>query len=220
MLSDIQKNIYNSFLKTSRIIKNQPFKYRKNFDSITPTVELCLKKLERLFNSHTSISYDTFFIAPYKVYNEQDYFDLQFFVTQKAIKCYTVYVKQLEAEDPDTSSMIDISKASCVFIYKYCKDKGITLNKYKQEMSGNIPTPILHVKEHKINFYLLHGLNIQNLVSPDMISIYNLMFNNFFNTYNLTRNKFIKSTQHKTVVRTALKLIEEKLLISENNNIQ
>lgn len=220
MLSEIQKNIYNSFLKVTRTVKNKPFRYRKNFESIDSTTEVILKKLERLFASHSSISYDTFFTAPYKVYNDQEFFDLQFFVTQKAIKCYTTYVKQREIENPDSESAINMSKAACSFIYKFCKSSEITLDKYKNSVEGNIPLPILHLKEHKINYYTLHALYIKNLISPDMKSIFTLMFDNFFNTYSATQQKFIKSVRHKSTIRTALKLIEEKLLIFENNKIQ
>lgn len=220
MLSETQKNIYNSFLKITRTVKNKPFRYRKNFDNIDSTTEVILKKLERLFISHPSISYETFFTAPYKIYNEQEFFDLQFFVTQKAIKCYSTYVKQKETEDPDSENAINTSKAACSFIYRFCKDANITLDKYKHSVEGNIPLPILHLKEHKINYYTLHALNIKELVAPDMRSVFTLMFDNFFNTYSSTQQKFIKSTRHKMAIRTALKLIEEKLLISETNKIQ
>ena len=37
MINEFQQKIYNSFLKYSR--KGQPFKYRKNFDNISSTIE-------------------------------------------------------------------------------------------------------------------------------------------------------------------------------------
>ena len=212
MICDIQKNIYNSFLRASRTIKNKPFTPRTKFSDIDNTTELILKKLDLFFKSHRSVNYNDFFIAPYFIYNKEDYFDLQFYITRRAIKCYSEYIKNRELDDPDSDNTIAKCKESCAFIYNFCKQAGITLCEYKQRENTNIPLVLQHIKEHKINFYTLHGLEINNLFTAYDTGLYNFMFDNFYETYNTTRSKFIRSKKLKNTVRAALKIIDEKLL--------
>lgn len=219
MINDKQKNIYNSFLRASRIAKNQPFTQRSKFDNLDPTKALLLKKLEAFFNAHISVRYNDFFIAPYFIYNKDDYFDLQFFVTRKAIKCYTEYVKRREVDAPDSDEVIKKCKECCAFIYYFCKEAGITLKDYKSTTCNGAPLVLQHVKEHKLNFYTLHGLEVSNIIPGQDLSLYNFMFENFYDTYNTTRLNFIRSTKLKNIVRDALKLIDEKLLILNNNSL-
>jgi hypothetical protein len=224
MISERQKNIYNSFLRASRITKNQPYKQRQNFDKLDSTKEVLLKKLDHFFSSHTTVNYNDFFIAPYRIYDKDglanEYFDLQFYVTRKALKCYTEFVKQREVEEPDSEDIVNGCKECCAFIYRYCNENKITLAEYKTNTSDAIPLAIQHLKEHKINFYTMHGLEISNLVRGEDAMIYNFIFENFYNVYNNTRSKFIRSKRLKEVVRTALKMIEQKLLIFQKTNIQ
>jgi hypothetical protein len=215
MINETQKYIYNTFLRTSRSSNNKPFKYRKNFDSVDPTTELILKKLSSLFKSHPSLVVEEFFQAPYKLYKDQTFFDLQFFVTQRAIKCYTEYIKLRDSLKADDEEMVDNCKKTCIFLYNYCKDSNITLKEYREAKDGMLPLAITHLKTHRINFYTLHALDIKHLVDPTLIEVYDLMFENFSNTYHKTYSNFIKSTRLKVVLREALSIIEKKLLISE-----
>ena len=208
-----EKLIYNSFLIASRTAKNKPFKLRQDFSKIEPTTELLLKKLSLFFTENSNITPTDFFIAPYKCYGSDNYFDLQFFITRKAIKCYSIYCKQRETQKPDNEEAIEYAKKCCSFIYKFCKEHKLTLSEYKTMINGSTPIVLQHLRDHKINFYAIHGLNndrILNQVEPELLDFY---IKDFHKLMNETRIIFQQSTRLKLVVREALKIIEERLLI-------
>jgi hypothetical protein len=219
MIEERHKKIYNSFLRASRIAKNKPYTQRQNFDNLSSTIEVALKKLDRFFTSHTSVKYSDFFTAPYTIYVDEEFFDLKFYTTQRAIKCYTEYIKKREHQDTDSDITIERCKACCINIYNFCKEKKITLQEYKACINGATPLYIQHLKDHKINFYTLHGLDIKLPTTQEDINIFKFMFDNFYNTFYETRSKFIRSSRLKKILRIALGKIEEKLLILQKENI-
>jgi hypothetical protein len=215
MISEKQKLIYNFFQTASRKSQNKPYRLREDFTKIDDTTLLCLQKLESFFNSNHNINYTDFFIAPYKIFTDTSYFDIKFYVTRKAIICYTEYKKKKEVENPDNIDVINNCKDVCSFIYKFCKLNNLTLDDYKTRYNGSTPLVIQHLKDHKINFYVLQGLAIDSIINKYDKSITNFIINDFFTTYNTTRSLFIKSNNLKTIVRTALQIVEKKLLKSE-----
>ena len=212
MISESQKQIYNSFLHITRSVKNQPYRARKDFTDIDDTTLLHLKKLDSFFNNYQHIKYRDFFIAPYSIYSKEEYFDLQFYCTMRAVKCYSMFVQRRELADPDHDATINDCKQCCSFIYKFCKDNSLSLSQYKNSFNGKTPLVLQHLKDHKINFYVVQGLEIHSLLQTIEPQIVNFIINDFFSTYNTTKNNFIKSTKLKTVVRAALKIVDEKLL--------
>jgi hypothetical protein len=213
MINEKQKYIYNTFLYTARNIKNKPVKHRQDFTKLDSTSEVILKKLDNFFTTNSSVNYNDFFAAPYHVYSKDEYFDLQFYITRRAIKCYTEFIKKKERDNPDDVEVIDSCKKCCVFIYNYCKENKLTLDQYKHYIVGSTPITLQHLKEHKINFYTLHALNVENSVLKFDSSIIGFMIDNFFNTYNATRAKFIRSIKLKPTIRKAFDIVNEKLLI-------
>lgn len=219
MINEKEKYIYNSFLKISRGIKNKPFTFRQDFSKLDSSSVLYLKKLNSFFSSHSNVNYDDFFIAPYRIYKSDDYFDLHFYCTRRAIKCYAEFMRQRETSDTESEDTISICKECCSYIYNFCKENSITLEEYKRAVSGTTPVALQHLKDHKINFYLLHGLGVNPRLSDDAF-IYEFAIADFYNLFETTKQKFIKSKRLKDVIRTALKLIEEKLLIFEKTKLQ
>jgi hypothetical protein len=213
MISERQKKIYNSFLRASRLAKNKPYTQRQNFDNISPTIEVALKKLDNFFSSHKTVSYNDFFAAPYSIYTDTDFFELKFYITPRAVKCYTEYIKKQENADADSDVTIERCKACCSNIYNYCKENKITLQEYRERMCESIPLYIQHLKEHKINFYTIHGLDIPLTSAQEASDILRFMFDDFHTTFHSTRLKFIRSSRLKNVVRTAFSIIEDRLLI-------
>ena len=212
MISENQKQIYNSFLYTSRKVKDKPCRLRQDFSSIDTTTELVLKKLDILFSRYQHIKYNDFFIAPYMVHSKEEYYDLSFFKTQRAIKCYSLYMAQKELADPDNESTITDCKQGCSFIYNFCKENSLTLSQYKTHTTGSVPIILQHLKDHKINFYVLQGLEVHKLLQTTEPQIVNFVINDFYKIYTETKNNFIKSNKLKPVIRAAFKIIEEKLL--------
>jgi len=93
MYTDLEKTIYNEYLKESRKSKNQPFKLRKDFSKLDETVGIALKRLAVLFEKHKEIAISDFFKAPYAIYSESETFYLKFYTTQKAITVYKIYME-------------------------------------------------------------------------------------------------------------------------------
>ena len=94
MLTEQEKRIYNSYLIASRTAKSKPFKLRQNFDSIDDQTYLVLKKLGIFFEKNSNVKQVDFFTAPFSYYGSDNFFDLNYFLTPKAIKCYSLYVKK------------------------------------------------------------------------------------------------------------------------------
>ncbi len=86
MVSEREKQIYNSYLYATRSAKNQPTKFRKDFSRLKDEDFVSLKKLSGFFKKHTHVNYRDWFAAPFEVYSKDEYFDLQFFNTRKDIK--------------------------------------------------------------------------------------------------------------------------------------
>jgi len=217
-LSVNEKNIYNTFLATSRSVKDQPFKFRENFDNIELEKMVALRKLSIFFNKYPHINMRDFFIAPYKLYNTQDYYDLNFYNTRKAIVCYTNYVKNKETEQPDSDEVIESCKESLKYIFKYCKNNKITFNKYKNhKLEGDtMPVWLVHLKEHYINFYTLHAIGIDKEINRIEADLLNFYVTDFYSLLHKTRTKYVTSCKLKSSMQSCIKVIEQNLLIFEN----
>jgi hypothetical protein len=212
-ITEKEKLIYNSFLIASRTVKSKPFKLRQDFSKIDSTTEVVLKKLSLFFTHNSSITPTDFFIAPYKCYGSDNYFDLQFFTTRKAIKCYSIYCKQRETQSPDSEEAIEHAKKCCSFIYRFCKENNLTLSEYKALINGSTPIVLQHLRDHKINFSTIHGLGVDrilNQVEPELLDFY---IKDFHKLINETRILFQRSSRLKKVIREGLKIIEDNLLI-------
>lgn len=213
-LTEFEKLIYNSFLATSRKIKNQPFKFREDFSKFEPSKYILVKKLSSFFNRFKNINLTDFFSAPYYIYNKDEYFDLQFYTTRKALVCYSHYMTNKQTIEPDSDESLHECKDILKFIYNFCADQKITLEQYKTFVGdGTMPVFFSHLKNHNINFYTLHALEVEKIVKSIETDLLNFYFENFYNLYKTTRNKFITSTKLKHMLRKGLDIISNKLLI-------
>lgn len=216
-LTNEEKFIYNSYLIANRKSKNKPFKLRKDFTDISDEHYILLKKLGAFFNNNQTISTNDFFWAPYEVYSKEEYFDLNFYTTRKAIIAYSQYMRKKETQDADSEGCVMDCKNALKHIYRICLMEKLTLTQYK-DTSLPIPRYLTDLKQHQINFYILHGLNVEKhikQIQPELLDFY---CKDFYNMYYNTRTKFISSTRLKTVIRDGLKIIEKKLLIFTNPN--
>lgn len=219
MLTDFEKTIYNSFLISRKKAKNQPFKVRHNFEKITQEDSVKLQKLEHFFNNNRSVDLNTFFTAPYIIYSCDDFFDLQFFLTRKALTCYTLYCRQLETLEPDTEENLEKVKESLQFVYKYCHDNNLSLADYNNLVIGQLPGILSHLKERKVNFYMIHGLNNKQVYNIEK-ELVEFLLPNFYKTLFTTQQNYIKSTKLKKFFKRGLEIIEKRLLKTQNNNIK
>ena len=93
MVTEEEKNVYNTYLRISRTKQGEPYKVRKNFYKFEDTDKhTYTRRIARLFNKHRNIKWNDFFNAPYDLYPDDDQFDLKFYTTPKAVKAYSLYV--------------------------------------------------------------------------------------------------------------------------------
>jgi hypothetical protein len=209
VISKGQQLIYNSHLAISRKVKNEAFRLRKKWDDLGEEKEQILIRLERFFNSYSHINIDDFFIAPHKIWEDEDYFPLEFYLTPRAIKAYTQYIKRIEIEDPDSEQSMDRLKKGFKFLYDYCKEKGLTFENYEAYLEGNLPCWTQHLKDHNINFYMLHSLGVK--VNKIEKRILDFMFGDFYKTHQTTKNKFYTSKKMKVFAEKAITEINKKI---------
>jgi len=210
-LSEFEKRIYNSYNIAYRKANNKPFKIRKDFEKLDATTILVLRKLSSLFERNSSIDIDEFFIAPYKVYSTTDYTSIDFFLTRKALKCYTTYVKSREKENPDSDEVIARCKEACSFIYRYCRINNITLDQYKSMVVGTMPIVIQHLKDHSVNFYVIHALDCNKVLRSVGQELLDFLIPDFNMINNETRINYSKSTKLKHTLSKALDIIKQQL---------
>jgi hypothetical protein len=218
-LTELEKQIYNSYLIASRTAKNKPFKLRQDFTKVDDKTFILLKKLASLFENNRSVNITDYFKAPYSYYGSDEYFDLQYFTSPKAIKCYTMYKRKLETTSPDSEENITRCKQCCTFILRYCTDNNLLLSEYKSINNGTTPLVLQHLRDHSINFYVIHGLECDKIirqVEPDLLEFFITDFNTILND---TRINFQRSEKLKNVIRRSFQLIEENLLKNKTSKI-
>lgn len=156
MVSNELKELYNTYLVASRSSRNQPFRIRKNFDGFEDTIEYSyLKRIQRFLYQYPQIKTRLYFEAPYKIYEDTDYFDLKYFTTQKAVYAYTTYMKQLQEESPDSDHHIQFIKDSLRFIGMFCIKNNISLDDYITHSGGATYSWMKHLREHNVSIYAL-----------------------------------------------------------------
>ena len=68
-MTELEKNVYNTYLRVSRTRSGKQFKYRKNFDNFEDNKSYVpVKKIAKLLANHTHININDYFNAPYEVY--------------------------------------------------------------------------------------------------------------------------------------------------------
>jgi hypothetical protein len=213
MISEFEKQIYNNHLVVSRKVKNEAFKIKKDFSNLEEDKITSLQKLSKLFNNYPNLIQEDFFMAPHKIYPDETYYPLDFYTKQKAIKCYTDYVKQLEIQDPDSPDSLRRLAESLKFVSRYCIENNLQLSDYELNIEGTMPCFVQHLKDHKINYYTLHALTFQK---PQIESrILDFIFPDFYLVFQKTKNKFFASKKMKEFAKQATNKLETKI---QNNN--
>lgn len=216
MITSTEKRIYNTFLAISRKKQNKPFKLRQDFENFEQDEKYpAIKKLAYFFERFPSIDINDYFLAPYSIYvnDENTYYDLQFYLTQKARSVYTMHMKKKESVDVDSEENLNKCKESLMFIYKYCKDKGLPVEEYLnlKEENSLLPAFVVHLKNRDINVYALFAFeDFENKFFRIPADLLEFMFGSLYNDFAQLRRKFVMSEKCKQVCRTGLKIIETK----------
>lgn len=98
-MTGIEKQIYNSWLATTRSQQNKPFKIRKDWSGFEKKPEyMYVKKLAKLFNIYDNIKIDDWFKAPYYIYPEKIQYDLKSYTLMKQYNTYRLYLQKINKQ--------------------------------------------------------------------------------------------------------------------------
>ena len=215
-MTDLEKRIYNKHLAVSRSLRNKPFKLKGDFTNFENNTKYpSIKRLCIFFNKYPDVDMDTYFMAPYKLYNDTDYFDLAYFASPRAIKAYTTYKNQLLQMSPDKQQ--NEVKESLLFISKFCLMNKIQLHEYPTfRFKGMAPEWVYHLKSNKINpFSLMEFRGIFNYINEMPFDERELLLGNFGSNYVDYKSRYNSSTTLKPFLSVAaekLKLFIDKSL--------
>jgi len=134
---------------------------------------------------------------------------LDFYLTSKAKKAYSQYMKKIEMDDPDSESSLKRLVDSLKFIKNFCKEKGLTLEQYPLYTEESLPNMIDHLKNHHINMYALHSLGVSKIEVENRIL--DFIFSDFWITFQKTKNKFHLSKKMKEFSHKAITKIKEQI---------
>lgn len=209
-MDEFEKQIYNTYLIVSRSINNKPFKTRKDFTNFEKKPEyLAVKKLAAFFKKHRHLNINSFFEAPFFVYNE-DYFGIDFFCTHKAIATYTRYNDNFLVENPDSKASSKKIKESIMFITNFCKERNIKVTDYIEYKDGSYYSFLNHIKDRRINIYILFAFkNFERIVKTINPEVKKLLAPSLIKVDYL-RTKIYSSTQMKKNISLFKKYVDNQ----------
>jgi hypothetical protein len=220
-LTELEKLIYNKHNIVSRQKRNKPFKVRKDFSKFDdPSKKLFLKRISTLFRKFKEINIDEYFGAPYDLYPDVVYFDLQYFSSPRAIKCYSIFKQQFEYSTADIDQFIEPCKESFIFVMRYCVKHNIELNTYFS-LTDAAPVWRRHLKEQKITPYTLLSIpDFYNYITTIPKDERELFFGAFASNFPTIYHNFL-SSKLKTFLQQAYdkteKFIARELINPKNN---
>ena len=219
MVTNEEKNVYNTYLRISRTRKGVPYKTRKNFESFIDTDKhTYVRRLVRLFAKHTNIKWNDFFNAPYELYPDDVEFDLKFYTSPKAIKIYSMYMAKQDSSSPD--NRIEDIKKTYMYIFKFCKQNDMCLDEYLRHMTNDLNTFILHIRNHDVYIAALFGLdNFENIISTVDNDRLEFTIGKSASDVPLHRTRFYSSEKAKLIAKQCADQIKKLLLIHKKDTI-
>jgi hypothetical protein len=214
-VTNLETKIYNTHLAISRSLRNKPFKVKKNFDGFEDDPRYpAIKKLTNFFTRYSDIDMSLYFKAPYKLYNDVEYFDLNYFASPRAIKSYTIYKQFLTKTSPDSQQ--EEVKESLIFISRFCLQNKIQLHDYSHYSENTAEKNwVYHIKENKINPYsLMEFENIFTYINEMPQDTREFLLGDFGKNYMEYRQKYINSEKLKPFLSKAF--IKLKLFVDKN----
>lgn len=199
----IEQQIYNCYLRHQR--NGQAWKPRKNFDDISDSTCLYLKKLHAFFIKFPHIKWDDFFGAPRFLHPDESTPPLSFFITRAAIKSYSLFQKAILDQSPD--NQIEDIKEGFKFITEYCLSQNIPLSQYLHICHGTMPVWTEHYRLHLVNPYCLMelgGLDIFNFESDER----DTWIPNLAEQLSAFRNRYHNSNKAKSLVKEATQKVK------------
>lgn len=166
---------------------------------LVETMFMMRDKCENIFQKHPNINKDYFFAAipPWEIEEKE------------AIKLYVEYVKSLILDDPDKDESIERLKSGLKYVFKFCKEKGLTFSDYLTYSEHTLPCWVNHLKNHQIDFHTLHSLQMSKPMLDSQLLEF--VIPNFFINFQKTRQKFYNSKRMKDFGKKAKEKLETVL---------
>lgn len=220
MLNEFEQLIYNTHLRVTRRASNKPYKIRKNFDVIDATTTLYTQRVARILNKFKHIDINDYFQAPYKLYDGDEYFDMKFFASPRAMKAYTLMLQQDLNTDPDSDDIIQRVIKSLHHIKDFCVNNNTDINTYVDHTTDGMNTFLLHIKQRQVHWYVAvempKAMSIIRQQDPDVMKF--MFGDQVFNNIQTYVNRFLGSQRCKAVVRQGLQKIQNKLTTTTSTN--
>lgn len=215
-MNQLEKNTYNSFLAVTRSLQNKPFSLRKDFNDFESHKDYpYVIRLQSFFNRFPQINPQYYFEAPFKIYPDEKYFDLKFYTSQRAIKTYSLYMKQIQDQDPDSEGQLNFIKESLRFIAKFCFEAKLELSNYINHRPGSTYSWTKHLKNHEVSIYTLYGFDsIQQIMNSIPADELQLLLGGIIDDFWKYKTRFHKSTKAKELVSKGLEKVQ-KILASK-----
>lgn len=159
-IGDIEKKIYNLYLKALGESQNRQYTPKKDFSNLTDGVKVTLKKLAMFFDTYKDVNPTMFFRAGFK-HEGKNFIELSFFTSLKASRLYSKFVREKYNNSVDNEESIKDFKDGIIFIYDFMKENDFTLTDYVNGVNDvGVPWFIVHLKKQNISFYHIHALDI------------------------------------------------------------
>lgn len=220
MITELEKTVYNTYLRTMRQSQDKPYKLRKDFkDFETNPNYPKIRKIANLFRNCSHISMDDFFIAPYKVYELEDedmIYTLDFYKSMKALGCYKQYMVIKELASPDAEHQLDFIKHSFQFILKFCLDHKITLDQYLTYKKGFTYEWMKHYAEKKISLLCLLEYDfIYDIIMGIEEEHRSLLLGDLDKRFYKIKGDYLNSTKAKIIVKKAIKILKKNTSLED-----
>lgn len=202
-MTELQKKIYNDYLKALAKANNRPYKFRKDFSEIDNDTKNVLYRLELFFLKFKHIEPFKFFEATFE-YKGLKFAKLEDFLRHNAIIAYSKWSNAKYNVSIESEKAIEDFMSGLKFIYDYCVSEGITLKDYRTKTNNiGVLQMLIHLNEQKISYYHLHALNVnRSQLDSDYLQI---MFKDFDKMFEETKRQYNNSK--------IIKLITNKLKI-------
>lgn len=211
---EIEKEIYNTYLKTSRGLLNKPYTIRKDFSKFESNPQyVYISKISNLLRKLPHIKLVDYFTAPYKVYSNdnENVYTLEFYATLKAIGCYKQYMKLKEMEPPDSTEQLQFIADSFRFIAKFCTEYKISIDQYLDYKIGFTPEWMKHYSDKKISIYsLLDFSNIYDRILGVEEDYRKILLGDLDERFYTIKTAYTNSTKARPLVKKALSLLRNK----------
>lgn len=210
MINKREKDLYNLYLIVSRSSRNLPFKLKQNFDDFDNTPNhLYVKKICNFLLQFPQINPTNFFKAPYMIYTDVEHIGLNFYITQKAITAYTLYMKQIQEESPDSNNNIEFIKNSLKFIGMFCIKNKISIDDYLTYATGITYSWMKHIKEHNISIYVMFIFpNIIEVIQSTPKDELDLLLGSIATNIQTYNNRYDTSKTAKHIVKEGFERVK------------